>query len=171
MRIFGKNLVLLDDAAMAAIKQAGHDVLEAPISAGQHLVAAFKASPEGQTLLNVMHTLEGSGSGIEKFNKAAAEAEPLLLQFVTGGGHSVVARIEDIAKEAVQSLFNDEFSAAKKAVTAVGTAATQVETQVVTGSTTPVEPTAPATQPVSSPEPEQPPVASNAEPETPAPTE
>lgn len=131
MKLFGKTLVLLTDEQRQALKEIGHDVLEAPISAGQHIVAAFKASPEGKQVLQIMHDLEATGmSGTEKFAKAAGDAVQLVTNFVTSGGHSILVRVEDLAKEAVQSLFNDEFSAAKKAAAVVGDAASNVASQV-----------------------------------------
>ena len=99
----------LNDEQIAALKSAGHHIEEAAITEGQKAVAALKLTSVGATITDTIKILHSQTlTGLQKFEQVVATVMPTVLNFLTGNGfHDLVDNVEGIAREAVQSLFND----------------------------------------------------------------
>lgn len=107
----------LSAAQMTALHAAGHTLETGLVSAGQHAVAIIKANPIGALIAADIATLKDATlSGAEKADKVIASAIPLIESLVAGGAVTLVASVEDTAREVVQSLFNDTIGAIEKAM-------------------------------------------------------
>lgn len=107
----------LSAAQMTALHVAGHAIETGVVSAGQHAVAIIKANPIGALISADIATLKDSSlTGSDKAAKVVASAIPLIESLVAGGAVTLVASVEDTAREVVQSLFNDTIGAIEKAV-------------------------------------------------------
>jgi siderophore synthetase component len=114
---------VLTDAQFAALKAAGHEVESVALSAGQHAVAILKAAPVGQQIVSMIQTVnDKTMTGAQKFAAVLAQAIPLVTSAVADHGVTLVATVEDTAREVIQSLFNDLFSGAAKAASGIATA-------------------------------------------------
>jgi hypothetical protein len=121
MSLFGIHI--LTDAQLAALKAAGHELEGVAISAGQHAVATLKASTVGQQIVGMMQTVEDkSMTGAQKFAAVLAQAIPLVTSAIADHGLTLIATVEDTAREVIQSLFNDLFSGAAKVASGVAAA-------------------------------------------------
>ncbi|WP_404711470.1 hypothetical protein [Sphingomonas sp. MMS24-J13] len=123
----------LNAAQLAALHAAGHVLESRALSAGQQLVATLKGTSIGAAVVGDIKALTDSSlSGAEKFEKVVANTAPLVLQYVVGGGFStIVGDAKDLARELVQSLYNDVIGSATKAADAAAATrllATQKET-------------------------------------------
>lgn len=106
----------LSAAQMTALHAAGHTLKTGLVSVGQHAVAIIKANPIGALISADIATLRDSTlSGAEKADKVVASAVPLIESLIAGGAVTLVASVEDTAREVVQSLFNDTIGAIEKA--------------------------------------------------------
>ena len=102
---------------MTALHAAGHTLETGLVSAGQHAVSIIKANPIGALISADIATLQDSTlSGAEKAAKVVASAVPLIENLVAGGAVTLVASVENTAREVVQSLFNDTIGAIEKAM-------------------------------------------------------
>ncbi|MGY2732408.1 hypothetical protein [Sphingomonas sp. UYP23] len=128
----------LSAAQMTALHAAGHTLETGPVSAGQHAVAIIKANPIGALISADIATLQDSTlSGAEKAAKVVASAGSLIETLVTGGTVTLVASVEDTAREVVQSLYNDGLGAVVAALSAPGvTTTTLISNGVVVGTET-----------------------------------
>lgn len=107
----------LSAAQMTALHAAGHTLETGLVSAGQHAVSIIKANPIGALISADIATLQDSTlSGAEKAAKVVASAVPLIENLVAGGAVTLVASVENTAREVVQSLFNDTIGAIEKAM-------------------------------------------------------
>ena len=115
----------LNSAQLAALHAAGHVLADAGLSEGQKLVATLKTTSIGAAVTaDIKAVSDKSLTGAQKFEEVVANTAPLILSYATGGGlTSLVADAADIARELVQSLYNDTLGAAQKAVTAAAPAA------------------------------------------------
>ena len=113
---------LLTAAQLAAVHSAGHAIEQFALSEPQRLVATLKANSIGATVTaEIANLKDATLSGAEKFEKAVAIATPLVEKYVAGGAGSIVADVEGVARELVQSLYNDTIGAAKAALAAAAT--------------------------------------------------
>jgi hypothetical protein len=102
----------LSAAQLTALHAAGHAVETGALSAGQHAVAIIKANPIGALIAADIATLKDSTlSGSEKAAKVVASAVPLIATLASGGLVTLIASVEDTAREVVQSLYNDTIGA------------------------------------------------------------
>ena len=104
----------LTAAQLVALHNAGHAVETFVLTEPQKLVATLKSTSIGATVMaEVANLKDQSISGAEKFAKALAIATPLVLNYVTAGPAAIVTDAEGVARELVQSLYNDMMAAAK----------------------------------------------------------
>lgn len=75
----------------------------------QKAVAALKKTEVGAAVARAIKTVENDKiSGTEKAARVVGEAVPLIVDLLSGGGVRVVVdQVEDIARELVQSIYND----------------------------------------------------------------
>lgn len=109
----------LSAAQMTALHAAGHTIETGLVSAGQHAVTIIKANPIGALIAADIATLKDDKlTGAEKANNVVASAIPLIESLVAGGAVTLVASVENTAREVVQSIFNDTIGAVETAVVA-----------------------------------------------------
>ena len=87
----------------------GAAVGEVTLTEVQHAVAALKETDIGSAVAADIHALTNASlTGAQKREQVVANTIPLIVTYATGGGISAVANdVEDIARELVQSTFND----------------------------------------------------------------
>ena len=115
-------LGFLNAVQLSALHAAGHIVTDAGISEGQKLVATLKTTSIGAAVTDDIQALTDKDmTGAQKFEQVVANTAPLVLSYATGGGLPALAvDAGGVARELVQSLFNDLKAAAPKvAATAV----------------------------------------------------
>lgn len=113
----------LSAAELAALHDAGHIAEALVLSEPQKLVATLKTTSIGAAVTADIHTLKDSTlTGVQKFEQVVANTAPLILKYVTGGGSAIVADAADVARELVQSLYNDLTGAVKAAAAAATSA-------------------------------------------------
>lgn len=108
MSVFG--LHLLTDAQYEALKAAGHEVAGIVLSDTQHAVALIKAKTDvGKTIAaDIAAVKNDSLSALEKFEEVVKTTIPEVERLLAPGGVAeAVADVESIARELVQSVFND----------------------------------------------------------------
>ncbi|UAK25681.1 hypothetical protein [Sphingomonas nostoxanthinifaciens] len=115
----------LSSAQLTALHAAGHAVEQFALSETQKVVATLKTTSIGATVTADIKALEDSTLiGAEKFEQVVANTAPLVLPYVTGGGlASLAADAGDVARELVQSLYNDAATALKTAAASAAVAA------------------------------------------------
>ena len=108
----------LSAAQLVALHDAGHAVETFALTEPQKLVATLKTTSIGATVAaEVANLKDQSISGAEKFAKALFIATPLVVHYVAAGPASIVTDAEGVARELVQSLYNDMVAAAKTVIT------------------------------------------------------
>ncbi|UAK25510.1 hypothetical protein [Sphingomonas nostoxanthinifaciens] len=107
----------LSSAQLTAHHAAGHAVEQFALSETQKVVATLKTTSIGATVTADITALKDSTlTGAEKYEQVVANTAPLVLSYVTGGGlASLASDAADVARELVQSLYNDVASALKPA--------------------------------------------------------
>ncbi|UAK24170.1 Pam3-gp28 family putative phage holin [Sphingomonas nostoxanthinifaciens] len=115
----------LNSAQLTALHAAGHAVEQFALSETQKVVATLKATSIGATVTADIKALKDSTlTGAEKFEQVVTNTAPLVLSYVTGGGlASLASDAADVARELVQSLYNDVASALKVAAAPAAAAA------------------------------------------------
>ena len=115
MKIFG--LTILSAAALAHLKEAGHEVETFAISEVQKAVAAAKQTDLGAAVTAAINDATTTVLPVaQRLEKVVADIAPQVVRYVSGGGvTAVIADVESFARELVQSVFNDAKST--KAVT------------------------------------------------------
>jgi len=89
--------------------KAGQSVQAFAMTEAQKAVAALSKTTIGATVAADIASLTNSSlSGAEKFAQVVGNTAPLLASFLTQGGvATAVADAEDVARQLVQSLYND----------------------------------------------------------------
>lgn len=100
---------ILTDKQFHALQELGHSVQPFVLSEAQKAVALLKQTDIGLTVMSDIQAVASKQlTGVQKFEQVVANTAPLVLKYVTGGGVSaVLADVSDIARELVQSLYND----------------------------------------------------------------
>lgn len=99
----------LNTAQLAALHDAGHAIEQFAVSEVQKAVGVLKTTSIGATVVaDIAAAKDTQLSGAQKFEQVFANTVPLVLKYVTGGGvEAVEADVADIARELVQSTYND----------------------------------------------------------------
>jgi hypothetical protein len=97
---------ILSSKQLAAIKA---EAASLALSEASRAVAALKQSEIGNVVAKDIMVMSASNlTGVQKFEKVVANTAPLLVKYVTGGGFAAVeADVMDIARNLVQSIYND----------------------------------------------------------------
>ena len=97
---------ILSSQQLAAIKA---EAASLALSEASRAVAALKQSEIGNVVAKDIMVMSASNlTGVQKFEKVVANTAPLLVKYVTGGGFAAVeADVMDIARNLVQSIYND----------------------------------------------------------------
>jgi hypothetical protein len=95
-------------AQIAAFKDAGHNIVEAGVTAADHALAILKADPGASKVIDAIHIMQQSDlKWYEKLEHVAVnDALPLIVEAVTNGA-KLVASERDTAFALTTSLYND----------------------------------------------------------------
>jgi hypothetical protein len=116
----------LTAAQLTALHTAGHAVETFALTEPQKLVATLKTTSIGATVAAEIANLRDSAeTGAQKFEKALAIAAPLVVKYVAAGPAAIISDAEGVARELVQSLYNDMVDAVKAATSTAATAPAQ----------------------------------------------
>jgi hypothetical protein len=106
----------LTAAQLASLHAAGHAVETFALTEPQKIVATLKTTSIGATVAaEIANLRDSTEAGAQKFTKALAIAAPLVVSYVASGPAAIVSDAEGVARELVQSLYNDMMAAVKAA--------------------------------------------------------
>lgn len=107
MKIFGIRII--SDAKFQAIKAEAEDFIE---TEADKVVAALKQTEIGDAVADSIRAIKNADlSGQDKFAAVVSEMGPVVLDYVISGGiPAVLDDVEDIARQLVQSVYNDVMS-------------------------------------------------------------
>lgn len=113
MALFGIHILSSKQIAAIKAEAAGLAMTEAGKA-----VAILKTTPIGKVVADDIAAIGNKRlSGSQKFEAVVATTAPLILNYVTGGGMKAVAGdAEDLARNLVQSIYNDLQSKTAKKV-------------------------------------------------------
>ena len=111
------HIMILNDAqhaaAKAAIAELGSAAEHVALSEAQKAVAVLKTTPVGVAAVDAVNSMAATDkTGPEKLEGAVAAVAPAVLDYVQKGGvKAVLADVESVGRELVQSTFDDIKSA------------------------------------------------------------
>ena len=107
MKIFGIRII--SDAKFQALKAEAEDFID---TEADKVVAALKQTEIGDAVADSIRAIKDANlSGQEKFAAVVGEIGPVVLDYVISGGiPAVLDDVEDIARQLVQSVYNDVMS-------------------------------------------------------------
>lgn len=114
LKIFG--FTLISNADLAELKAAASREIDTIVpfwkAEADKVVAALKNTEIGDAVADSIVAISDANlSGAEKFSKVVGEIAPLVLNYVNRGGvNAVIEDVEDLARQLVQSTYNDVMS-------------------------------------------------------------
>lgn len=104
---FAKTFGQVDDHIEDAAEEFGEFIG----SASDRIVSALKQTEVGTAAANIISAVENDDAyptGGDKFEYAVGEVAPLIVDFITSGGFpALLDDVEDLARQLIQSTYND----------------------------------------------------------------